>query len=132
MKTLLRTLFVGLFIGAVCAAQAPNRLFDVRNGNGTIDGATTYARAVVIPFKDAASEQKIIDSFATAYGYQATIADPANPGQTIPNPQSKKQFFMRQLTRYINDVHRAEVVKTAAKTAGEGAGATADGELPPQ
>lgn len=34
-----------------------------------------------------------IDAFALSRGYQANIADPANPGQTMPNSQTKLEFM---------------------------------------
>lgn len=40
----------------------------------------------------AAKKQKVLDLYCQTRGYQETIPDPENPGQTIPNPISKKQF----------------------------------------
>lgn len=34
-----------------------------------------------------------VDAVATLNGYTGTITDPQNPPATIPNPQSKQQFF---------------------------------------
>jgi hypothetical protein len=111
-------------------SQAPTKLFDVKNGNGIVDNGVAQPQATYIVFKNAAAKQAIIDSFATAYDYQATVPDPANPGQTIPNPQSKQAFFNRRLTLFIRDVHKSEQVKVAAKTATDTASAAADADLP--
>jgi hypothetical protein len=65
MKTIFAlTLF--LFVGATSAAvqQIPNKAFDVRNGNGVIDGATTYPFAIVIPFRDKAAKDKFLQDYA--------------------------------------------------------------------
>ena len=121
-----------LLLALTSVAQTPARLFDVRNGNGIVDNAVAQPFATYIAYKDSASKNKIIDAFATAYGYQANIPDPANPGQTIPNPQSKQGFFNARLTAYIKDVYKAQQVATAAKTASDTAASAADAEVPPQ
>lgn len=117
------SLFAILFALSI-TAQTPTKLFDVRNGNGIVDGANVQAFATYIAYKDSTSKNKIIDAFADAYGYQATIE-----GQ--PNPQSKQQFFNAKLTAYIRDVYKAQQVSVAEKAARDSAGTTADGELPP-
>ena len=127
-RTILQS-FVGVCLGlrakAFTLAQTPTKLFDVRNGNGIVDGANTQAFATYIAYKDSASKNKIIDAFADAYGYQATIND-------APNSQSKQQFYNAKLTAYIRDVYRAQQIGAAEKVARDSASTTADGELPPQ
>lgn len=113
-----------LFLVFSSIAQVPTRLFDVRNGNGVVDGATTYPAATVIPYKDAASKTKIVDAFCTAYGYQDTI-------NGAPNPQSKQAFFNARLTAYIKGVYQSEAVKAAEKAAGDAARNSTDAEVPP-
>lgn len=120
-----KLLFLIAFLAFPLTAQVPTRLFDVRNGNGIVDGANAYAAATYIAYKDAASKNKIIDAFCAAYGYQTTIG-----GQ--PNPQSKQAFYNQQLTRFIKEVYKAQLVKAAAETAGKNAGDSADAEVPPQ
>jgi len=110
----------------------PTKLFDVRNGNGVVDSGTTYPFAIVIPFKDKASHDALIAAFASQYGYQATLPDPANPGQTIPNPQSTKQFMMAKMTQYLKDIYRADAISTATKSAGTTASSAVDSVVPPQ
>lgn len=108
----------------------PTKLFDVRNGNNAVDAdATAYPRATLIVFKDNASKNAVMKAFADAYGYQATVPDPATPGATIPNPQSEQGFFNRLLQDYIRGIYKAQ--KEAAATAAALATATAaNAELP--
>lgn len=114
-----------LFLFALpLSAQAPTKLFDVKNGNGIVDNGVAQAQATYVVYRDANAKTAIIQAFCDAYGYQATIN-----GQ--PNPQSKQAFFNQQITHYIKDVYRAQLVKTAAEAAGKTAGDNADADLPP-
>ncbi len=99
--------FFGFFLsGFTCAytlsAQAPTKLFDIRNGGPT---------STTIEYKDAASKSAVIDTFADLFNYTSKVPNPAfdstkpenpttNPS-TIDNPQSKQQFFNRHLTTYL-------------------------------
>ena len=134
MKKTIIASFLVLAFGAGTFTQVPTKLFDVRNGNGLTLDAVTYPRATAIVFRDNAAKNKVMDAFASAYGYQATIPNP-NAGQegqpaTIPNPQTQQAFFNQQITRYIRDIVRSEEIKAAAKTAGDNAAATVDADLP--
>ena len=60
---------------------------------------------------------RVVDAFATAYGYQVNIPDPANPGSTIPNPQNKRQFAKAQVARYVKEVVKGVEAESAAKMA---------------
>lgn len=61
---------------------------------------------------------RIVDAMAITYGYSATIPDPANLGQTIPNPETKAQFGRKQIRRIIMEsVRNAEVIQ--ARTTAE-------------
>lgn len=109
----------------------PTKLFDVRQGNNSIDSdGTVYPRAALIVYKDNAAKSAIEDAFATMRGYQATIPDPANPSNTIPNPQSKQQFFHKSIEQFIRDTYRASKVVAAVNTAKATAETAADAELP--
>ena len=110
----------------------PTKLFDVRNGNGVVDSGTTYPFAITIVFKDKASHDAVVAAFASQYGYQATIPDPANAGQTIANPQSTKQFTMAKITQYLKGIYRADAVTAATKSAGTTASSAVDAVVPPQ
>lgn len=136
MKKFIVATFLVLAFGAGTFTQVPTKLFDVRNGNGLTLDAVTYTRATAIVYRDNAAKDKVESAFATAYGYQETIPNP-NAGQegqpaTIPNPESKRAFMQKQLTRYIKDIVRSEDIKAAAKTAGDNAAASVDADLPPQ
>lgn len=109
---------------------APIKLFSVNKGNGAVINAETATHATLIWYRDNAAKQSVIDDFCAAYGYQATIPDPARPGQTIPNPQSQQDFFNDQLRRFIREVIRGQRVQAAASSAGASAGAAADADLP--
>ena len=109
---------------------APTRLFSVISGNGAVLNAETATRATLIWYRDNAAKQSVIDDFCAAYGYQATVPDPARPGQTIPNPVSQQDFFNDQLRKYIREVIRGQRVQAAANSAGASAGAAADADLP--
>lgn len=111
-------------------AQVPTKLFDVRSGNGLVESGTTYSRATYIAFKDNASKDAIIGAFCLMRGYQATVPDPANPGSTIPNPQSKQQFFNKAIEQFLRDTYKASKVHAAEQSARTTAAATADAELP--
>ncbi len=56
---------------------------------------------------------------ALEYGYSATIPDPANPGQTLPNPQTKAQFGKDQIGRIIQQAVKHQERKAAEQTAGD-------------
>ena len=109
---------------------APTKLFRIDNGNGAVLNAETITRGTVIWYRNNEAKQSVIDDFCAAYEYQATVPDPARPGQTIPNPQSQQEFFNDQLRRFIREVIRGQRVQTAANSAGASAGAAADGDLP--
>ncbi len=119
---------------------APSKLFDISNGNGAVIGGETVTRGTLIWYKDNAAKNKVEDQFAAAYGYQATVPNPAfnpelpvdpvtNPA-TIANPQSKAGFFNKQLTRYIKDIVRSAQIQTATATAAASAASSADTDLP--
>lgn len=109
---------------------APTRLFRIDDGNGAVLNAETATRATLIWYRDNAAKQSVIADFCDAYGYQATVSDPARPGQTIPNPVSRQDFFNDQLRKHIREVIRGQRVQTAANSAGASAGAAADADLP--
>jgi hypothetical protein len=117
-------------------AQIPQKLFDVRNGNGLVENGVTYPRATYIAFKDNAAKDAIIDAFALMRGYQDTVPNPAyNPAvegsqPTIPNPQSKQVFFNKAIEQFIRDTYKAAKVTAAEKAAKATAEAAADAELP--
>lgn len=133
MKRYLITIIIALVAYAAFAQpNIPVKLFDVRNGNGVVDSGTTYPQAIVIPFKDKASKDAIIDAFVDQYNYQSTVPDPANPGATIPNPQSKAAFTNDRIKSFIKEVYTASNVSAATKSAATSSKATVDSVVPPE
>ena len=64
MKHLL-LLLVFLFT-ITASAQAPTKLFDIRNGDGIVDGGVVQSQAMYIVFKDAAFARNEIKNFLRA------------------------------------------------------------------
>lgn len=60
---------------------------------------------------------RVRNAFASAYGYQATIPDPNNAGQTIPNPETKGQFTERKIREFIREVVAGQEATVDANTA---------------
>jgi hypothetical protein len=60
---------------------------------------------------------RIVDAMAVVYGYPANIEDPENPGQTIPNPQSKADFGRAVIRGIIVSAVREAELRTARATA---------------
>lgn len=83
-----KMLLILLLCAAPLAAQAPTKLFDVRNAGQT---------ATTIEFKDAAAEDAVIDAFAAAGGWLPNLTN--GNGQ----PVTKQQFFNRELSAFIRD-----------------------------
>lgn len=42
-----------------------------------------------------------VDAFCAFVGYSPTIPDPANPGATLPNPETKNFFVARKIREYV-------------------------------
>lgn len=61
-----------------------------------------------------------------AQGYQATIPDPDNAGQTIDNPQTPEQFMCERIFNYISEVSKANAVSVAMEQARQQVTAMAD------
>ena len=92
MKKLLALSFI--FLSITVAAQAPARLFDVRNGNGIVDAGVTQAQATYIVYKDAAAKQALIDALCDLGNYDAL-----NPA-TRP---SRQAFANREIQNWLRD-----------------------------
>lgn len=93
-------LFVLLLFAASAVAQAPAKLFDVRNGGTT---------GTQIEYKDAAAKQAVIDAFCEVGSWSANLRDAQG------NPITKQQFFHRELTAMIRDRVRQGRAQTAQK-----------------
>jgi hypothetical protein len=60
---------------------------------------------------------RIVDAMAITYGYQATIPDPQNAGQSIANPETKAQFAKAQIKRIITEAVKNAEMHEARKAA---------------
>jgi hypothetical protein len=72
---------------------------------------------------------RIRAAFSAAYNYQATIPDPSNPGQTIPNPETAQQHMVRRIREYVKEVVKGYEATTAGNTARQAAATQADTDL---
>lgn len=52
------------------------------------------------------SVTEILEALGTEWGYQPTVPDPQNPGQTMPNPQNRAGFCREQLKRILTEAYR--------------------------
>jgi hypothetical protein len=57
--------------------------------------------------------EHILNGFCQTFGYQEVVADPQNPGLTIPNPQSREAFTLERIMDYILQVSAANAVRVA-------------------
>lgn len=108
-----------LLFTVTVSAQAPNRLFDVRSGNGIVDNGIAQPVAWYIVFQDAAAQQKVIDAICEAGNY-----DSLNPA-TRP---TKNAFARNEIKNHIKDavkLFRAKALQNAVPAVDEG-------DLPPQ
>ncbi len=72
---------------------------------------------------------RVANAVATQHGYQAEVPDPDNPGQTIPNPQTKADFAREVLMRFLRETVRAHEAAVAAESARQTAITKADSEV---
>ncbi len=61
--------------------------------------------------------QRVVDAFAVQYNRPELVPDPANPGQYIPNPETKAAFARRLTKEYIKGVVKAAEASQAAEAA---------------
>jgi nucleoid-associated protein YgaU len=66
---------------------------------------------------DAQYDQRVIEGIAYQHGYQDMIEDPENPGQMIPNPETKAQFAKRMAQRWVKECIKAWEATQAAEQA---------------
>ena len=93
-------------------------------------GLTTERKlaTIIVTIPDA-QVARVRNAFAIAYNYQATIPDPANPGSTIPNPESKTQFAQRKVREYVKEVVKSVEAPTAGEVARKAAATAVDNEI---
>jgi hypothetical protein len=70
-----------------------------------------------------------VQAACASYGYRDTIADPANPGQIIPNPQTPQQFARQKVIDYCVEVVRAYQTEVAAQQARKAASDSLDAQV---
>lgn len=58
-----------------------------------------------------------LNDFCTHHKYQDEIPDPDNPGETIPNPETKVQFFQRKTKEFVYGSVKSQRVVTAGDAA---------------
>ena len=58
---------------------------------------------------------RVVDAFATAYGYQANIPNP--DGAPLPNPETRPQFMRRQIMVFIKRTVQSTEAVVAAEAA---------------
>lgn len=83
--------------------------------------------AMTVPSRKAAD--RIFQAFAERFGYQDRLPDPANPGQTIPNPETKKQFTGRTAKGMVFELVRNQEISRGEREAAESASTKAKSEI---
>lgn len=58
-----------------------------------------------------------IDSIARQYGWHDEVPDPANPGQTIPNPTAKEDTVREAIRKFLRESAGAWNVQAAREMA---------------
>lgn len=53
----------------------------------------------------------ILDSVTNYLNYQENVTDPENPGEQIPNPQTRKSYLDARVLNYLKECYRAEKSK---------------------
>jgi hypothetical protein len=61
----------------------------------------------------AAKKQAMLVDFCDQYGYEEEIEDPENPGEFIPNPITRTQYFNYHVTQYIRQSVEAARLRAA-------------------
>ena len=59
---------------------------------------------ITITFNGTSSD---LNDFVAQYNYQDTIPDPNNDNKTIPNPESKLDFFIRKVKEFVYESVKA-------------------------
>jgi len=60
-----------------------------------------------------------LGDFCIGAHYRETVPDPSNLGQTIPNPESKKDFLIRKSHEYVWGTVHSHRINKAAKEGGD-------------
>ena len=60
-----------------------------------------------------AQKARVVDAFVTAFNYRDDVEDPENPGEMIPNPETKGEMVKREIVQYVKDVVKAQEKRAA-------------------
>lgn len=60
--------------------------------------------------------KRVVDAWATHYGYQEKIPNPEKEGELIDNPQSKQEFVKQKIAQVIKDTTLAVERKKSVET----------------
>jgi len=108
-----------LMMACVCFGCALNAFGQATDYDATYNGTGN----LVIRFKSAATKTALLDDFAEYHNYQASIPNPDPVARlttpTIPNPETKADFFARKLEEQISEVVQSVRVKVVAEAAAQ-------------
>ena len=76
-----------------------------------------------------AQATRVVQGVSAQYGYTPTIPDPANPSQQIANPQTRQQFVVAVLKKFVVESLKASEATTAAEDARKAAAKKVDDEV---
>ena len=111
MKHLL-LLLVFLFT-ITASAQAPTKLFDIRNGDGIVDGGVVQPQAMYIVFKDAAAKTTVIDALCDLGNYSA-LNPATRPNRAAFARNEIKNFLRAKVQENRQRVERAKYIEPDA------------------
>lgn len=89
-----------LLWAATVSAQAPNKLFAVRNGNGIIDSGVTVDQGIYIIFKDSAAKLTVTDALCDTANFKGLIRPEGETPQQLA--QARRQFAMDEIKAWLN------------------------------
>ena len=95
-----------LLLSTAAVAQAPSKLFDVRNGNSIVDKGVEQPQAIYIVFRDASAKQAVIDAICDTGNY-----DSLDPATRL----TKAAFANREIQFWLRDKVRSSRERTEAK-----------------
>lgn len=87
-------------VSFAASAQAPQKLFDVRNGNGIVDGGTPQPQAVYLVFKNAAAKDAVIDALCDTGNFTGLVRPPGETPQQLAI--AKAQFAMAEIKNWLS------------------------------
>ena len=108
------SLLLLVFLFTITAsAQAPTKLFDIRNGDGIVDGGVVQAHAMYIVFKDAAAKTTVIDALCDRGNYNSL--DPATrPSRAAFARNEIKNFLRAKVQENRQRIERAKYIEPDA------------------